>query len=238
MKVIILAAGVGSRLQPFTKNIPKPLIKIKNKEILGYQLDIFTKNGIKKFVIAVGAFKEKIITYVKNNYPRIKVEFVYNPLYKKTNYIYTLWLTKKFVDDDIILVHGDLIFEESLLERIIKSPTTSVLVGQGKKISEKDFKALIKDKRVIKIGVNLVGKNVYQCMPLYKFKQRDFLLWLEKIEEFVEKGLTNLYAEDALNEIIDEIKIYPTYYTEELCMEVDTMEDIKKVENLLYKRGA
>ena len=57
-----------------------------------------------------------------------------------------------------------------------------------------------------------------------------------KVEEFVKKGRVNCYAEDALNEITDKIKLYPLYFENELCMEIDTIEDIKIAKNYLGEK--
>ncbi len=234
MKALILAAGKGQRLRPITNKIPKALIRVGGKEIIGYQLDYLVEYGVENFIIAVGALKEKIIEYVKSNYS-VNVKFIYNPLYGKTNYIYTLWLTKEYVDDDVILIHGDLIFNKILLERLIYFDKNGVLVSKKAKALEKDFKAFISDERVIKIGVNVRGKNAHACMPMYKFKKEDFLLWLDKIEEFIRQGKTDVYAEDALNEITNKLEIYPLYFEDELCLEIDTKEDLEKAEKILSK---
>lgn len=233
MKAIILAAGIGKRLHPLTSTIPKSLIKIKGKEIIAYQLDYLKKYGINDFVIATGSFHEKIKEYVKNKYPNSKISFVYNPLYEKTNYIYTLWLTKDYANDDIILLHGDLIFDENVIEEVMQTKKNIVLVSKKQKPKEKDFKALIIDDRVMKIGVNIYGKNVFSCMPLYRLRKDDFRLWLKKINDFIKKGKTNCYAEDALNEIINEIRLYPLYFGNRLCMEIDTLEDLKRATKYL-----
>jgi len=233
VKAIILAAGIGKRLQPLTLSMPKSLIKIGGKEILGYQLDYLLNNGITNFVIATGLFHEKIERYIKDNYPDIRVTFVYNPIYEKTNYIYTLWLTRNYVNDDVLLLHGDLVFNKILLKKLVDFDKNGVLVSKKIRRSEKDFKAVISNERVVKIGVNLRGGNVYTCMPMYKLRKEDFLIWINKIEEFVNEGKTNLYAEDALNELTDKIEMYPVYFTNELCMEIDIREDIEKAEKAM-----
>ena len=68
---------------------------------------------------------------------------MYNPKYKTTNYIYSMWLTKKFIDDDIILLHGDLVFDKKLLERLIAENGNRVLVNK-KPFFQKVLKALPK----------------------------------------------------------------------------------------------
>ena len=141
MKAIILASGEGKRLRPLTDNLPKPLIKIGDKTILGHQLDNLIRCHIRDIIITTGPFEDKIKEYVKEKYPDLEVSYVNNPKYETTNYIYSMWLTKGLIDDDIILLHGDLVFEEKLLEKLINAECENcVLVNRKIKPPEKDFK--------------------------------------------------------------------------------------------------
>lgn len=229
MKALILAAGAGRRLRPLTDCVPQSLIKIGYKTLVDYQLEGLMKHGIEKIIVTTGPFKEKFEEYVRSNY-RIKVWFVNNPRYETTNYIYSLWLTKGLIDSDVLLLHGDLVFDEVLIGELIEAKGNHVLVNREIKPPDKDFKALIKDNRIVEIGVELSGPNTYFCAPMYKFSRSDFLRWLNEIENFIKKGKTNCYAEDALNEISDEIALYPLY-SEKFCMEIDTVDDLEKAKS-------
>ncbi|HID43668.1 MAG TPA: phosphocholine cytidylyltransferase family protein [Archaeoglobaceae archaeon] len=235
MIAIILAAGVGRRLRPLTNIIPKSLIKIGKKEILAYQIDYLKEYNVDNFVIATGLFHQKVEQFIRNNYPDINVLFVYNPIYKKTNYIYTLWLTKDYVNDDIVLLHGDLIFDKKIVKKLVDAKRSVVVVSKESETNEKDFKALVVNNRVIKIDVNIYGKNVFSCMPMYKLKKDDIKLWFMEIKKFIKREKVNCYAEEALNNITSKIRLYPLYFKNELCMEIDTMEDIKIAKNYLCK---
>ena len=174
----------------------------------------------------------KIKEYVKEKYPDLEVSYVNNPKYETTNYIYSMWLTKGLIDDDIILLHGDLVFEEKLLEKLINAECENcVLVNRKIKPPEKDFKAVIENNRVVKIGVEFSGENAFFSAPLYKFSKSDFLCWLDEIEKFIEKGEVKSYAEDAFNKISDKIVLRPLYFDDEVCMEIDTMEDLEIARN-------
>ena len=227
MKAIILASGIGTRLRPLTKDMPKALIKIGDKTILGHQLDNLIRCNIKNIIITTGPFEDEIKMHVKEKYPDLKVSYVNNPKYETTNYIYSIWLTKALIDDDIILLHGDLLFDKKLLKRMIKEECENcVLVNRKTKPPEKDFKAVIASNRVVKIGVEFSGENAFFSAPLYKFSKADFLSWLDEIEKFISKGRTKRYAEDAFNKISDKLILRPLYFDAELCMEIDTMDDL------------
>ena len=233
MKALILASGKGERLYPVTKEIPKPLVEIGNRAILGSQLDKLIECGITDLIITTGFFEAKIKEYIKERFPNLNVSYVHNPRYDSTNYIYSMWRTKEFIDDDIILLHGDLLFEKKLLERIIDEKGNRVLVNKKIEVPEKDFKAVIVNDRVIKIGIEFIGKNAFACLPMYKFSKPNFLFWLNECGEYIRKGEVNIYAESVFNNISDELLIYPLYFNDELCMEIDTKEELEIARNKL-----
>jgi len=234
MKALILASGEGKRLRPLTYNIPKPLLKIlEDKTILDYQMENLIGCGITDIIITTGPFEDKIKAYLEKNFSAINVSFVYNPKYETTNYIYSMWLTKKNIDDDIILLHGDLLFEKKLLERLIAENGNRVLVNKKIEAPEKDFKAVVENSRVVKIGVEFSGENAFACLPLYKISKADFVFWINECEEYIAKGDVNIYAEKVFNEISDELLLFPLYFDDELCRGIDTEEELELAERCL-----
>lgn len=236
MKAIILNSGIGKRMGELTKNRPKSLIMLNGSEtILHRQLRLLESYGIRNIIITTGPHREQILNHVEEKFSGLNVEYVYNPLYDKTNYIYSMNLINKdLIDDDILLLHGDLVFEDSILEKLLNSnDLNSVLVNKIISLPEKDFKGRVMQDRVKEISVNIFDSNCYLLMPLYKFNRDDFLSWMNRINKFIEKNKVNVYAEEALNEILDEIILGCTYYENELCGEIDTLEDLAKIERIL-----
>lgn len=234
MKVIILNSGIGKRMGDLTKNNTKCLLKLNGETILGRQLKILKENNLKNIIITTGPFEEKIISYCKINFPELKIKYINNPVYDKTNYIHSIYLIKEKIESDILLLHGDLVFDEKIIKKIInKKESCSFIKRDNKTISKKDFKALIKENKIKKISTKIEGENTHDFMPLYKFKKEDFNLWMSEIEKFIEQGNNKCYAEDALNEILNEIKLFYIEYNKELFMEIDDINDLEKVKNLL-----
>jgi len=233
MKAIILNSGRSTRLYPLTKYTPKALLKVDSKTLLNHQVDKLAECGIKDLIITTGPYENKIKNYMEMEHPSVKVTYVKNPKYKTTNYIYSMWLTKNLIDDDIILLHGDLFFEKKLLKSLINEKHENcVLVNRKIKPPEKDFKAIIKNDRVFRIGIEFRGENVFFLAPLYKFSKSDYLFWLEEIETSIKKGETKIYAENIFNKISDKLPLYPVYFSEEICLEIDTKEDLEMAKEL------
>jgi len=235
VKVILLNAGMGKRLGYLTKNNPKCLIKINDKDtILDYQLKNLIKSNLKEIIMLTGYFEEKIKNHVKINYPTLNIQYINNPIYYKTNYIYSIYLLKNIIDDDVILLHGDLIFSRFLLEEISDSKDiNNVLVNKEIKPPKKDFKALIIDEKIIQIGVNISGSNRAFLAPLYKLTKQFFNAWFNQIEKFINDNRVNCYAEDALNEILNKVILKPFYFQNKICKEIDDIKDLELVKKYL-----
>lgn len=236
MKAIILNSGIGKRMGELTQNKPKCLIELINSEtILQRQLRILQEHGITNIIITTGPYGDQILNHIEENFFCLNIEYVHNPLYDKTNYIYSMNLIRRdLIDEDIILLHGDLVFEDRVLEKILNSKNlNSVLVNKETSLPRKDFKGRIEEGKVKEISIDIFDSNCYLLMPLYKFNRKDFLLWLDKIYIFINRNKCNVYAEEALNEILDEIILGCTYYNNELCREIDIPGDLIKANELL-----
>jgi len=237
MKAVILAAGIGSRLKPLTNNLPKTLLKVNGRPILGRIIDSLTACGITNFHFIVGYKAKDIKNFISKKYSHIKAEYTFNPRYSQTNYIYSIWLASKYLrDKKIILLHGDLIFDPELALKVINNHISGVLVKDSLNVPNKDFKALLDDNGLVtKIGVNFFGPQARFCPPFFKLNQREINIWLTEIDKFVKQGQTNCYAEDAFN-ARDDLTLQPIFYNSSACMEVDDFDDLKKAQSIFMQK--
>ncbi len=237
MKAIILNSGIGKRLKPFTNENPKCLVKINGDTILEHEIKNLLDYGIKDIIITTGLFEEKIKGAVKSRFPELNVDYVKNDKPESTNYIYSLWLLRDLLDEDVILMHGDMVFEKQLLGRLISSKySSSVLVNSKIEVPEKDFKARVKDDYINEIGINVFGKDAFFMAPVYKLSKNDFKLWMGEISKFIERNEVTVYAENAFNNISNQIKLHPIYYSNEFCMEIDNPEDLNSARKFFKKK--
>ena len=233
MKVIILNSGIGSRLGDLTKNNPKSLVHLNHYEtIFSRAISILSKFDVDEFIITTGYLDDVLKEYVYNNFKNLDFTFVHNPIYDKTNYIKSIDLIPN-LDDDIVLLHGDLVFNEKTAELVFNNLNSCVVVDFSLKIPQDDFKAKIVDGFVKYIGVDYFEDDAVACQPFYKLKNKDWNLWKNKINEFCKNNDDNVYAENALNTILNDLKLEPLNLNGELCMEVDTNEDLIKVKEFL-----
>ena len=233
MKAIILNSGMGTRLGELTENNPKSLVKIDDDEtIFSRAISILSRYDITEFIITTGYLNEVLIRYCEDNFPDVNFSFVHNPVYDKTNYIKSIDLIDE-IDEDIILLHGDLVFDEDAASKIIASEESCVVTDTTIPLPKDDFKAKVENGHIRYIGVDYFEDDAVACQPFYKLKENDWKAWKSKIREFCENDEDNVYAENALNTISDEIIIKPLDLKGLLCMEVDTKEDLKKVQEIL-----
>ena len=229
MKALILNSGLGSRMGVLTSEHPKCMTEISTKEtILSRQLRLLAEAGIEEVVITTGYYDSVLVNYCNSlGYP-LHFTFVKNPLYDTTNYIYSIYCAREYLDDDIILMHGDLVFENEVFDRVVASPVSCMTVSSTLPLPEKDFKAVVSDGMVMKVGVDFFN-DAMEAQALYKLNKEDWKAWLDKIAAFCESGDTMVYAENALNALNGEANIHALDVENLLCSEIDNPEDLAVV---------
>lgn len=230
MKALILNSGLGHRMGVLTSEHPKCMTEISAREtILSRQLRLLADAGITEVVITTGYFNEVLANYCYSLELPLHYSFVHNPIYDQTNYIYSIYCARALLrDEDILLMHGDLVFEPLVLEQILSFPRSCMKVSSTLPLPEKDFKAVVLDGRVRKVGVEFFT-DAMEAQALYKLNREDWNLWLDKIEEYCETDRRKCYAEVAFNEISHSCPIYPCDVGNQLCTEIDTPEDLAVV---------
>lgn len=226
MKALILNSGMGSRMGVLTKEHPKCMTDISAQEtILSHQLRQLAQAGVDEVVMTTGLFDEVLVSYCEGLNLPIKYTFVKNPIYNQTNYIYSIYCAREALDDDIVLMHGDLVFEDKVLDMTLKSEVSSMTVSSTLPLPEKDFKAVITDGRIEKVGIEFFD-SAMAAQPLYKLFRKDWKIWLDSIVAFCENDTRKCYAENAFNVVSDQCLIYPLDVKDMLCSEIDNPEDL------------
>ena len=232
MKAVIFNSGYGKRMGEFTKTHHKSQAPLKNGEtIFERQLRLLSECGIKDFVITTGPFKEQLTSAAaKEQFKGLNFTFVENPIYDQTNYIYSMYLAKEYLDDDVLLMHGDLVFDKKLLEDVLKSEEKNLgMLNMKKMLPEKDFKARLADGKIVEVSINIFDENCYAFQPLYKLSRETLGKWLDRVSQFIDAKNDQVYAENALNEIASDLNIKPFFYENYYVDEVDNLDDLERV---------
>ena len=120
MKALILNSGIGSRMGVLTSEHPKCMTEVSSQDtILSRQLRQIAEAGIEEVVMTTGLFDSVLVNYCRSLELPLHYTFIKNPLYQETNYIYSIYCAREVLrDDDVLLMHGDLVFENQVLDRV------------------------------------------------------------------------------------------------------------------------
>ena len=233
MKALILNSGLGSRMGVLTSEHPKCMTEVSPQEtILSRQLNQLFGVGITDVVITTGYYDEVLVNYCDSLNLPLTLTFVKNPVYDQTNYIYSIYCAKDYLDDDILLMHGDLVFENEVIDKVLAFAGSCMTVSSTLPLPEKDFKALIRDGKVMKVGVDIFD-DALAAQALYKVLKKDWKVWMDRIVRFCEAGNTGVYAENALNELDGAANIMALDVGDLLCAEIDDPKDLASVSSKL-----
>lgn len=175
----MLAAGMGRRLGEYTKDNTKCMLPVNGVRLIDRVIDMLAKRNISRLVIVVGYEGQKLIDYIGNRYDNVlKIEYINNIIYDKTNNIFSLALAKKeLCEDDTILLESDLIFEERMLDKLIDHPDKDLALVAKYETWMDGTMVRIDDERNI---VNFVPKEAfryedvdvyYKTVNIYKFSK-------------------------------------------------------------------
>lgn len=227
MIALLLNSGLGSRMGDETKEHPKCMTSITEKEtIISWQVKLLERVGITEAVVTTGHLSDMLQDYLRSLDTPIRFHFVHNPRYQETNYIYSMYLARDLLaGQDVLSLHGDLVMHPAVMEKLAASPVSAVTVDTTLSLPEKDFKGRIRDGRLMEVGVNVFGNDAVELQPAYRILAKDFDRWMQEIEHFVAAGNDRVYAENAFNAAWEDIPVYPLDVQGLLCAEIDNQQD-------------
>jgi len=242
MKAIIIAAGLGSRLNQLTADTPKCMLPVGNKPIVEYLFDAFTSNNIKDIAIVKGYLKDKI------NYPQYK-EYI-NEDYPNNNIMSSLMYAESFMDDEIVISYSDIIYSPEIVAELLKSQADiAIVVDQNWRQkyvgrdshpeSEAEKAKYSPSLKAMKLGKVIPGDetNVGEFIGLLKLSPRGCKIFKEEFikakKKYEGKPFYNAptfdkaYITDFLNHIISlDYEVYCTLISGG-WREIDTEQDIE-----------
>lgn len=178
MQAIILAAGMGRRLGELTQNNTKCMLEVNGIRLIDRYLRQLAKYNLDRIIIVVGYEGQKLIDYIQANYPDRNIEFVNNPIYDKTNNIYSLALAKEYLcNDDTILMESDLIVEDAIIDKLVSHPDKDIaLVAKYEQWMDGTMVRIDDNRRILqfipKTGFRYEeADEYYKTVNIYKFSR-------------------------------------------------------------------
>lgn len=242
MQAIILAAGMGKRLGEYTKSNTKCMVPVNGVRLIDRLLGQLSKLNLHRVVIVIGYEGKKLQDYLGNENYGLKIEYVENPIYDRTNNIYSLALAKEqLMEDDTLLIESDLIFSDGMFNLLLQNPFPNLaLVAKYESWMDGTMVRIDADKNI----VNFVSKEefcyantdqYFKTVNIYKFS-RDFSKekYVPFLEAYTKSMGNNEYYENVLRIISflnsRDLKALPI--TDEKWYEIDDKQDLDIAETL------
>ena len=242
MQAIILAAGMGKRLKELTKNNTKCMVKVNGVTLIDRMLHQIENQHLSRIVIVVGYEGQKLIDYINTLDIKTPIVYIKNPIYEKTNNIYSLALAKEFLcQEDTLLFESDLIFEDAVLETLVNDPRDTLALvdkyeswmdGTCVKLSEDDcIEAFVPGKH---FKFNEISEY-YKTVNIYKFsKHFSKNYYVPFLDAYQEALGENEYYEQVLRVItmLDEPVIKAKRLEGQRWYEIDDIQDLDIAESI------
>ena len=206
MQAIILAAGMGKRLGEYTKNNTKCMVPVNGIPLIDRLLFQLSRLPLNRVVLVIGYEGQKLKDYLGKEYKGLKIEFVNNPIYDKTNNIYSLALAKQQLqEDDTLLIESDLIFDDGMFDLLLDNPYPNLaLVAKYESWMDGTMVRIDDDCNI----VNFVPKQAfkykdadsyYKTVNIYKFsKEFSTQKYVPFLEAYSKAVGNNEYYENVL----------------------------------------
>lgn len=247
MQAVILAAGMGKRLGELTKGNTKCMVEVNGVSLIDRALGQLATLDLNRVVIVVGYEGKKLMDYIGNRYDgRLKIEYIENPIYDKTNNIYSLALAKeKLLEDDTLLIESDLIFDDRMFPLIVNNPYPNLaLVAKYETWMDGTMVRIDDDNNI----VDFISKKAfkysdvdfyYKTVNVYKFS-RDFMehKYLPFLEAYCSALGNNEYYEQVLRVIcmLDNSELKALPITDEKWYEIDDIQDLD-IASAIFSEG-
>ena len=232
---LLLAAGIGSRLYPLTRNEPKCLTIVNAMSILERLIHSLNQHGFKRLVVVTGYLENRIREYLGNQVGDIEIEYIFSPLYETTNNIYSLWMAREIINEPFLLLESDLVFDESLLDAMLYPDRIAVAKVQpwmnGSCVTINESRMV---KTFLAYNANSFGEIKYKTVNIYSISLTSWDCIVKRLDQHISDGKVNDYYEAVFSEMIADgsLSLKIVSFDGKPWYEIDTIEDLAKAEKL------
>ena len=223
MNAIILAAGLGSRLKPLTKEVPKPLVKVNGLSLIERQIYLLKEAGICEIIIVIGYMSDKF-KFLEKKY---NVKLIYNNKYKEYNNIYSLYLAQDYLNNTYIL-EGDVYLTKNLFIENLKHSTYFAV---KKEMYENEWVLKYDNKKRLQEIYIGYEKGAYVMSGISYWNIDDTKVIKDKLNKLIKnKNFKNLYWDDIVRKEVENFNINVEEVDFNCVYEIDTVEDLENVQ--------
>jgi choline kinase len=234
LQAVILAAGRGARLRPLTRRVPKAMIPVAGRPILGRMLAALAEAGVRSIVLVLGYRAALIQRYVTQEFARLDVRFLRNPIYARTNTLYSLWVARSAVEGrPFLLLDGDLVFEPAILRTLLRNGHGNWIVCDRSRILDCDAVHVFGDRdgNIARIGKDADGSGqaMGESIGLARIGGKASRRLFGVTSALLRRGARTQYYEAAFQRIIREgTRFAALDVGKSKWMEIDTRWDLRR----------
>ncbi|MHC1573619.1 MAG: phosphocholine cytidylyltransferase family protein [Candidatus Syntropharchaeales archaeon] len=244
MKGIILAAGMGKRLRPLTKNLPKTLLKLEGRTVLEHIISNCHKHGIGDFVVVVGHMKEEVnkVCEMIMGESDLDIVLVENNRYSDTNTGYSLRIALENIDDDVVIINGDNVFDDRIIESLLDCRNSGLVIDDFKELNDESFKIALDEENskilIMGKGIDIVSSKG-EFIGISALRRKDIPAFIKILDKLLDANEMEYYdiAYVDLNAGVD----LDFVFTRGLkWTEIDDFNDLrnaKRIARELWKKG-
>jgi choline kinase len=236
---LILAAGLGSRLEHMTQSLPKALIPVNGIPIMEIQVDALIENNISNINIVCG-YKAKLIKdFIGKRYGKLPIHFnfINNDEYKITNSAYSFWLAYKAIyNKDFIHMNCDNIFTSKVLNQLIRSKQSNCLITRKQKLTDNMEQVKIENNRITEMRNMSFEEAQLKAMGLAKISPQLSEFLFEKISKEIKVGDRNGNFYGAIRDAIGSFSVYSIESTNNI-FEVNNLIELSEANKIISKKS-
>jgi choline kinase len=233
-RAIVLAAGVGSRLRPMTDAIPKCLVPIDGRPILGWQLDALLSAGAAEVTVVAGYRAPQVIEFCHSYGNRVRV--VVNVDYATTNNMYSFRMGASALNGtDVVVCNGDVVFDPSIVQRLVEPERGDLIAVEPGRYVEESMKVVVDaGGRIVELNKRIDARRAFGVsIDVYRFGPDTVDAILRAADRLIDEGdQRNLWTEVAIDAVLATSDVRPHDIEQRRWVEIDNFDDLAEANRL------
>lgn len=208
MQALILAAGVGNRLADAAGGKPKSYLPLAGETLLSRNIRLLRECGVREIILVTGHQRERFAA----DFPDADIRQVFNPFYKTTNVLVSVWCGLPWLTEEFVYLHADTVFHGDILHRLVSAPSRpALLAADRKECAEEEMKYKINAAgEVFEINKTMPPADAHgEFLGLARFSAEALPVIRRGTERVLGRGEHMSFFEAALQEMIDARELSP-----------------------------
>lgn len=237
MKVLIMAAGIGSRISRHLHGRPKCCVNVGGKPLIRYTVELLTSIGVADIAVVTGYHA----SFVTQALESCRYTNYFNPFYPITNSVASAWCARDFITagDDLVIMNGDVFAEEGVFRALMEERRSPVMLSDSTRIQDADYRfQLSPEQTLLKYGKELTeAETSCEYVGIGKISGRDIWEFKQRVIDMVNGQDYNCWWEEAIYRTVEEGKsVFVRDVAGQFWAEVDYIEDYGRIQAFVEQR--